>query len=327
MKRLFYFSSSLIISINTPAISQEKGSDFFTITEGMPQYPGGDAALLKYISEEVLYPEECKKNGIMGIVFVSYVVSRVGGIEDVEVVRSSNELFNQEALRVVKSLTGYKPARQRGKTVPCQFTIPIKFVLTNADAESQAEGAKAIAIAYYNLGAQEFALKNYYVAESLFGQALKNTSNWFYQPFLARGKTYIITNKYDQALADFKSVLKIKPQLFDAHLEKGKTYLLQNDKSNAIKSLKKSLKIDSTSVDVLQYLGELHYSNFEYDLALGYYERLVALDQTQGIIYYYLGICYAKKRDVSHSCEHMSSAFNLGIKDAGLFVQNFCTGK
>jgi TonB family protein len=343
MNKLFHLTISFILLLNTPATCQENRVDFFTIKEeipvypgngefftlieGMPEYPGGDVALLRFISEKVRYPEICKANGIMGFVFVSYIVNTSGGVEDVKISCSSNELFNKEAIRVVKSITGYKPARQGGKPVPCQFTIPIQFVLTNDDAESQAQAVKALAIEYYNLGTKEFSEKNYGLAEFLFGQALKNTSNWFYESFLARGKTRVITSKYDKALKDFESALKIKPDLIDAHLDMAKTYILLKDKSNAISSLQQALSIDSSSVNALQHLSELHYSNFEYDLALGYYEKLTSLNQTNGLAYYFLGICYAKKRNVPTACEKMRTAYNLGVKDAELFVENFCMDK
>ena len=293
----------------------------------MPVYPGGDEALLRYISENVAYPAKCKANGIMGIVFVSYTVNRVGGIEDVKIARSSNELFNKEAVRVIKSITGYKPGMQKGKPIPVQFTMPLRFVLTDDTPESHTEADRVIAIELYNLGAKEFAEKNYGMAKYLFEQALNKTSSWFYEAFVARGKAHLVTGQYAEALADFERALKIKPQLVDVHLEKAKTHLLLEDKKNAIKSFENGLQIDSTSVIALQYLSELHYSNFEYEIALGYYERLVTLDQTQGLAYYYLGMCYAKKRDVPNSCKHMRIAFDLGVKEAGLFVQNFCTEK
>ncbi|MDP6909251.1 MAG: energy transducer TonB [Flavobacteriales bacterium] len=103
--------------------------DFFTIVEDMPAFPGGDAALLKYIAENVEYPAIAKENGITGVVYVSYIVDRDGSIKDVKVVRGADPFLDKEAKRVVKTLKGYKPGKQRGKPVPVQFTIPIRFVL------------------------------------------------------------------------------------------------------------------------------------------------------------------------------------------------------
>ena len=103
--------------------------DFFTIVEDMPAFPGGDAALLKYIAENVEYPPIAKENGITGVVYVSYIVGKDGKVKDVKVVRGADPCLDKEAARVVKGLKGYKPGKQRGKPVPVEFTIPIRFVL------------------------------------------------------------------------------------------------------------------------------------------------------------------------------------------------------
>ena len=112
-----------------PVEEESNEPDFFTIVEDMPQFPGGDAALLKYIASNVEYPPIAKENGITGVVYVSYIVDKDGSIKDVKVVRGADPFLDKEATRVVKTLKGYKPGKQRGKPVPVQFTIPIRFVL------------------------------------------------------------------------------------------------------------------------------------------------------------------------------------------------------
>ena len=108
---------------------EEAGPDFFTIVEDMPNYPGGDAALLGYINKSVEYPPIAKENGITGVVYVSYIVDKTGNVTDVKVVRGADPFLDKEAVRVVKTIKGYKPGKQRGKPVPVQFTIPIRYVL------------------------------------------------------------------------------------------------------------------------------------------------------------------------------------------------------
>jgi protein TonB len=108
---------------------EEEGPDFFTIVEDMPAFPGGDAGLLKYIAENVDYPPIAKENGITGVVYISYIVDKQGNVTDVKVVRGADSFLDKEAVRVVKTIKGYKPGKQRGKPVPVQFTIPIRFVL------------------------------------------------------------------------------------------------------------------------------------------------------------------------------------------------------
>ncbi len=119
----------MIIEEVVPVEEESNEPDFFTIVEDMPSFPGGDAALLKYIAEHVEYPPIAKENGITGVVYVSYIVDKDGSIKDVKVVRGADPFLDKEAARVVKTLKGYKPGKQRGKPVPVQFTIPIRFVL------------------------------------------------------------------------------------------------------------------------------------------------------------------------------------------------------
>lgn len=118
-----------IIEEVVPVEEEPAEPDFFTIVEDMPSFPGGDAALLKYIAEHVEYPAIAKENGITGVVYVSYIVDKDGSVKDVKVVRGADPFLDKEAVRVVKTLKGYKPGKQRGKPVPVQFTIPIRFQL------------------------------------------------------------------------------------------------------------------------------------------------------------------------------------------------------
>lgn len=118
-----------IIEEIVPVEEEPAEPDFFTIVEDMPSFPGGDAALLKFIAEHVEYPSIAKENGITGVVYVSYIVDKDGSVKDVKVVRGADPFLDKEAVRVVKTLKGYKPGKQRGKPVPVQFTIPIRFQL------------------------------------------------------------------------------------------------------------------------------------------------------------------------------------------------------
>lgn len=101
----------------------------FVIVENMPEYPGGQIELMKYIAQNVRYPNVARENGIQGKVFVRFVVTKTGGVDKVTVARSVDPLLDQEAIRVVKTLPKWKPGMQRGKTVPVWYTVPINFQL------------------------------------------------------------------------------------------------------------------------------------------------------------------------------------------------------
>lgn len=101
----------------------------FTLAEQMPEYPGGFAELLKFITQNLKYPQMEKDNNIEGKVMVKFVVELDGSVSDVTVVRGISEGLNKEAVRIAKLFKGFVPARQQGKPVRVYFTIPIPFKL------------------------------------------------------------------------------------------------------------------------------------------------------------------------------------------------------
>lgn len=112
-------------------VEEPKPVETFTIVEQMPQFPGGDAELMKYIQKNIKYPPIAKENGITGTVYVQFVVDQNGEVVDIVVVRGApSKDLDQEAMRVIKSLPKWTPGKQTGKPVRVQFTLPIKFVLS-----------------------------------------------------------------------------------------------------------------------------------------------------------------------------------------------------
>lgn len=101
----------------------------YTMVEQMPQFPGGQAELLKYIAKNLRYPAIAQENGIQGRVILRFVVSAEGNVEDVQVLRSLDPYCDKEAVRVVQSLPKWIPGRQNGRNVPVYYTCPIVFKL------------------------------------------------------------------------------------------------------------------------------------------------------------------------------------------------------
>ena len=110
-------------------IEEEDDEEFFMVVENMPEFPGGDLGLMKYIQKNVKYPPIAKEYNITGKVYVSFIVDRQGKVTNVKIVRGVDKNLDAEAVRVVKSLPKYKPGKQRGKAVRVMFTIPINFTL------------------------------------------------------------------------------------------------------------------------------------------------------------------------------------------------------
>ena len=110
-------------------IEEESDDEFFMVVENMPEFPGGDLGLMKYIRKNVKYPPIAKEYNITGKVYVSFIVDKSGSVTNAKIVRGVDKNLDAEALRVVKSLPKYKPGKQRGKPVRVMFTIPINFTL------------------------------------------------------------------------------------------------------------------------------------------------------------------------------------------------------
>ncbi len=110
---------------------EEEDSDdqIFMVVEDMPEFPGGTAALLKYISKNVIYPVICQENGIQGMVSVSFVVDEKGEVINVKAFHGSDPNLEREAIRVVKSLPKWKPGKQRGRAVKVSYSVPVRFRL------------------------------------------------------------------------------------------------------------------------------------------------------------------------------------------------------
>ena len=109
---------------------EEEEEVIFVVVETMPEFPGGQQALFKYLSENVKYPVIAQENGIQGRVICQFVVNKDGSIVDVVAVRSSGEpSLDKEAIRVIKSMPKWKPGKQRGKPVRVKYTVPVNFRL------------------------------------------------------------------------------------------------------------------------------------------------------------------------------------------------------
>ncbi len=108
----------------------EKEGTFHNV-EQMPTFPGGEAALMKWIDSHIQYPTMAQENNIQGSVLVQFVVTKTGQVGEVKVVRSVDKDLDREAVRVCKSLPKFVPGRQNGQAVNVWYTLPIIFSLNS----------------------------------------------------------------------------------------------------------------------------------------------------------------------------------------------------
>lgn len=99
------------------------------MVEDMPEYPGGMEAMMKFVAENLKYPEQMQKEKVEGRVLLSFVVEKDGSVTNIEEVQSPHPVLTEEAIRVVKLMPKWKPGKQDGKEVRVQFNLPITFRL------------------------------------------------------------------------------------------------------------------------------------------------------------------------------------------------------
>ena len=109
----------------------------YQIVEEMPSFPGGEQALIDYVSKNVVYPQEARDKEISGRVFVSFVVEKDGSVNEVKVMRGIGGGCDEEAVRVIKSMPKWKPGKQEGKPVRVSYMMPINFKLTEKQPKKE----------------------------------------------------------------------------------------------------------------------------------------------------------------------------------------------
>ena len=115
--------------IAQPEPPKEEENKVFDVVEEQPSFPGGQGALMQWLSDNIKYPVIAAENGVQGRVIVQFVVSKTGSISDVKVVRGVDPSLDREAVRVVSQMPKWTPGRQNGTTVNVRYTLPVTFRL------------------------------------------------------------------------------------------------------------------------------------------------------------------------------------------------------
>jgi len=115
--------------VEKPAIQQPERNGIYNVVEKMPEYPGGEKALLNYIAHTIKYPVEAQEKGIQGRIVVRFVINKLGKVEKTEILRGLHSSIDKEGIRVVNTLPDWIPGEQKGEKVDVYFTLPITFKL------------------------------------------------------------------------------------------------------------------------------------------------------------------------------------------------------
>ena len=122
------FKNEVVVEDKQPVMKAEPEKVFQSV-EQMPQFPGGDAALMKFLSSHINYPPMAAENNVQGKVILQFVVEKDGKVGEVKLARSVDKDLDKEAIRVVKLLPKFTPGRQNGQPVRVWYTLPVQFKL------------------------------------------------------------------------------------------------------------------------------------------------------------------------------------------------------
>ena len=122
-------TSDDIVSSEVDIETETNDSEAFDVVEKMPEYPGGIEGMMKFLQENIHYPETASKAGIQGRVLINFIVESDGRISNIHVVRKVNDDLDAEAVRVVGAMPKWTPGMQKGKAVRVKYTLPISFRL------------------------------------------------------------------------------------------------------------------------------------------------------------------------------------------------------
>lgn len=126
-------TSDDIVTSEVDIETETNDSEAFDVVEKMPEYPGGMEGLMKFLQENIHYPEAASKAGIQGRVLVNFIVERDGRISNVHVVRKVNDDLDAEAVRVIGAMPNWTPGMQKGNAVRVKYTVPISFRLNKTN--------------------------------------------------------------------------------------------------------------------------------------------------------------------------------------------------
>lgn len=111
------------------AQSKQPQREVLYVAEQMPQFPGGEEALIDTIAKHLRYPRPSLENRTQGIVMARFVMTETGQVGDVQILHSLDPYCDREVMRVLKTLPAFRPGRDRGQSVAVWYTVPVRFKL------------------------------------------------------------------------------------------------------------------------------------------------------------------------------------------------------
>ncbi|MBR5781508.1 MAG: energy transducer TonB [Bacteroidales bacterium] len=128
MKKLFLIMFFMaFVSVNAYSQSDDSDNEVYSMVDERAQFPGGQNEMLKYLQENLQYPEAAKANNVHGRVIVKFIVERDGSLSDIKVMKGIGSGCNEEAIRLIQSMPKWKPGKNKGKEVRVSMMVPVNF--------------------------------------------------------------------------------------------------------------------------------------------------------------------------------------------------------
>ena len=122
-------TEGFVVPNTNMSVEDEQRSDVYMFVDQMPEFPGGEAKLMEFISKNIHYPQAAREKGIQGRVFIGFIIEKDGSVSNVRNLRSVDSELDAEAMRVIESMPRWKPGMLNGDTVRVSYQIPIVFKL------------------------------------------------------------------------------------------------------------------------------------------------------------------------------------------------------
>lgn len=221
LKKLLFLNLIIIVTIRHSFSQAPVEDKIFTIVEEMPQFPGGDSALKRYIQTNIRYPDKAREHSITGTVYVSFLVDKDGNIQDPKLLRGIGGGCDEEALKVISSMPAWLPGKQNGRAVIVQYNIPIKFNVEKSNTNQLA------------------------------------SNNSHFRKFYDQGIKYFEEKEYEKAIESFTSVIA-NIQDIDSYYNRGTCYKKLGNDTAACNDWRRAKELGDLNVNklLLKYCGE-----------------------------------------------------------------------
>jgi len=285
------------------------------IEEKMPEYAGGDRKLLEYIGQNVVYPPVAKAKGITGVSYVGYYVETDGAVGRVHVAQGAHPLLDAEAVRVVSSVTGYKPGTQNDKPVPVRFTMPVRFTLTNDRSAPQH---------LYDRALEELKEGNIKKAGVLLDKAIASGSTWFIEAYAKRAELALSSSDYFKAEQDYEAALRIDPTRFDLYIGKAKCLFGRDKVDEALAELDKAAQLNPYSAKAYGLMGLFCLNKGRFEEAELHYDKAIGIYRNDGEFFFNRGMAKARQLKLDEACEDWKRAKKFGSKEVDSLMKENC---